>query len=154
MAQKTAARGDSSSRFKGFIRAIYEIDVYLGRRGAPPQSREILGTLRNILFDARRKIERGSKAGGIKPVEETQRMALAAAIVTELMRRKMSSDEAIAKVATAGGIDKKKLRGFRDNINRGLKDPDALKFYKVYTTEFAKKDTGEAVMLELLNHPH
>jgi hypothetical protein len=153
-ARKIAAGSNPGSRFRGFIKAVMSVDIYLGKRGAPPETREILGTLRNILFDARRKVERGSGAGGLKPVGETQRMALAAAIVTELMRRKVPSTEAIAKVATSGGIDKKKLRDFRDNINRGLKDRDTLKFYNLYVTTFAGKSTTEAVMLELLKHPH
>ena len=134
--------------------AIVSVDIFLGRRKAPPETRELLGTLRNVLFDARRKTEGGVKAGGLKPVGETQRMALAAAIVTELMRRKMKSDEAIARVASAGDIDKKKLRGFRDNINRGLKDPVAVKFYKLYAATFAETNTAEATMFELMNHPH
>ena len=150
-AQKIAASGN---RFGGFVWAVMAVDIYLGRRHAPPQARGILGTLRNVLTDARLKIERGSKAGGLKTIGETQQMALASAIVTELMRRRTEGDAAITKVAAAAKIDQNKLRNFRDNINRGLKNTVALNFYDLYRNEFAKAKTTESIMLELLKHPH
>jgi hypothetical protein len=49
-------------------------------------------------------------------------MARAAAVVTALKERGWTIPKALKAVSAEGGLDAKKLKSFRDNINRGLHD--------------------------------
>lgn len=70
---------------------------------------------------ARRRQE--GKSGTPMPLDKMNAMAWAAAAVTVLKRQgKGNTGEVLTLVARAAGIDRKALKSFRDNINRGLLD--------------------------------
>ena len=70
---------------------------------------------------ARRRQE--GKSGTPAPADKTLPMEFAAAAVTVLKRQgKGNTGEVLTSVARAAGIDRKALKSFRDNINRGLLD--------------------------------
>ena len=73
----------------------------------------------NEIENARRRQE--GKSGTPAPADKTLPMEFAAAAVTVLKRQgKGNIGEVLTLVASAAGIDRKALKSFRDNINRGL----------------------------------
>lgn len=68
------------------------------------------------------------------PLGKMNAMAVAAASVT-VLKGQGGVDKALALVARAAGIERKALKTFRDNINRGLL-PRAADFHRQYVTQF------------------
>jgi hypothetical protein len=75
-------------------------------------------------------VERLPYRGGTqKTIQGTFDWAAAAADVTLLIKAKTPARAALEKVAKAQGLDPKKLREFRKNIQRGHAPPRAQKYY-------------------------
>ncbi len=85
---------------------------------------------------ARLREDSNSKSGAPPmPLGKMNAMVVAAASVTVLKEQQGGLDKALAFVARAAGIERKALKNFRDNINRGL-SPRAVEYYQQYVTEF------------------
>ena len=69
-------------------------------------------------------------------------MAHAAAAVS-VLKEKGGINSALKDVCRASGLDKKKLKVFRENILRGVESPKAEYFYKWTVAEFMTKAPGD-----------
>jgi hypothetical protein len=77
------------------------------------------------------------KAGTQKTIQKTSDWAVAAAKVTHFIEGKMPAAAALKTVAKARGIDSKKLREFRKNIQRGNASPRTQKYYRWFLEDLA-----------------
>ena len=102
---------------------LAEIEYAL--QGASPTFTQIV----EIALDDARKTIVGPNA---KPALEVMQLAEAAADVTFLMDDEgASGTDAYAVVAKYAGVDKKKLKALRQNIQRGRQAPDVCRAYWV-----------------------
>ena len=70
------------------------------------------------------------------PPTQQYTMTVAAAAVTYLRnKRRDSVPDATAEVAKLTGIDEKKIKSFRNNINSGTAPMEAMKAYPAYVAE-------------------
>lgn len=95
--------------------------------------------------------EVGSLALNAMHVNASMRLAFAAAAVTSLEKRRAHNlDGALAAVAHASGLDKKKIRGFRNNISSGKYSQDVRDFY--HKTIFELQGWPVADLMKSLSH--
>jgi hypothetical protein len=96
---------------------------------------------RHELEQAKRREE--GKPGTPMPLGKMNAMVVAAAAGTVLHQQgKGKIGDVLAFVARAAGIERKALKSFRDNINRGL-SPRAAESYQQYVTAFKDRPPEE-----------
>jgi len=96
---------------------------------------------------ARRRKE--GKPGTPMPVGRENALAFASAAVTVLKKQGSGKiGDVLTSVARASKIERKAIKNFRDNINRGLLSPRASQYYKEYVR--ALKTLPPEVIMELL----
>lgn len=94
----------------------------------------LLHPIQRMLFEAYdfTIIERRGKKEGRRPMPAGKQTTLlvAAAAVTILKKRGQRIPDAIKLVARTTGLDRKDIRGFRDDLNRGKFGPDVDVAYR------------------------
>jgi hypothetical protein len=83
------------------------------------------------------------RGGTQKTIQETFAWAAAAAKVTVLIKAKIPAAAALKRVAKEQGLNSKKLREFRKNIQRGHAPPRAQKYYRWLLEDLADPQGAE-----------
>ena len=115
--EKATALYDDGDDARAYVVALGGVTQYFLRLDMPLDLMRPLESLRNSLFDD--ATHTGKRK---RPSAESAAFADAAAVVTVLHKRKWKIEDATKKVSVAAGLDKRKLKSFRDNLNRGLHD--------------------------------
>jgi hypothetical protein len=148
------ALGGSNNHFKGYLLAVLAVDEFLAAIGIPLEMTAPLRGLRYTLLDATLRSRLGKKSGGQpRLAQETFSLALAAAAVTVLKERKWLVDDALKKIAATACVDRKRLKSFRDNINRGLADKLTAGIYNEYLEAFRQLSPPDDDLLSLVRLP-
>ena len=130
-----------------FLRVMWK---YLEALQVP---KELIAPAHAMLLAKTSEVERGRRrrAGDhrtLKPSSETVPMAAAAALVTALAKH-VDMPRALQVVSRKSGIDRKKLKNFRDNCHRARLSPETLKGYNntlatIEREHWSVKDITEA----------
>jgi len=124
--------------------ALLAVIHYLKTCGVSPKLSDPLHDLWCALADVDRGISnelvdrKPYHSGTQKGIRKTLAWATAAARVTLLIKKdKMPATAALKRVAKEKGLDSKKLREFRKNIQRGHVSPRAQKYYSWFLEDLA-----------------
>jgi hypothetical protein len=135
---------------------LHTFEKYIEAIGVEPNLRtplmKMLLTKQHEIAEARRRAE-GKSGAPPMPLAKMNAMAWAAAAVTALKRQgKGSTAEVLTLVARTAGIDRKALKTFRDNINRGL--GRGSEHYNSYVQHIEVLDLRPAEILQTLATLH
>jgi hypothetical protein len=112
--------------------------------------RELIEPVQALLFETAESAvnERRRQAGERTPhlpLNEASCLAMAAAVITELRERGESDNisAAVQTVARRSGIDRKRLKNLRDNINRGVASAEVVGSYQAILAKVQTWTTAE-----------
>jgi hypothetical protein len=89
----------------------------------------LLAPVKNMLGELVDAHFKATGGGAFKPVGETYHLATACAMVTLIVERGGKLDSALNQVGKDTGLDKRKLRNYRDNLIRRRASDVALTMY-------------------------
>jgi len=141
---------DSGQRLEARVRALHATLDFLKSMGFSPTQLRPLGDL-SMHAMHEHLLDMHGKRPGPKPKSIPQQLlwASAAAAVTVLVSRGSNVTRATNTIAKAAGLDRKRLRNFRDNINRGCTHTVTTKMYDEKVEKWGAS-LSEQVMVDAL----
>jgi hypothetical protein len=130
----------TNTRFNALDVVIHFLDQLGVAADLTAPLREMLGECYDQVELANLERARGHQSGRRpRSANERMRLLIAAATVTMLHKRcSYTVGAAASKAAKISGIDQKDIRNFRDQLHRGLTDPEVKEAYERTLRELGK----------------